>query len=210
MTIFTLRGIPIRLHVSFVIMAVSLVLWRFFTYNLESALLMAFLGLLLFGTVLLHELGHAFTAQIFGIRTKDIILYPFGGMARIENSLEYKSQEFYIALAGPAVNVVVATFSTFLSWLGLPWFFELAVINIIMGTFNLIPAFPMDGGRILRSFLTRYMGFEKATRYSLIVSKFFGWTFVIIGLIKGWIMLVVVGIVLNVLIRSETIRLNST
>ena len=72
MTIFTLRGIPVRLHVSFVIMAVSLVLWRFFTYNLESALLMAFLGLLLFGTVLLHELGHGLGLEHYYVDTNCI------------------------------------------------------------------------------------------------------------------------------------------
>jgi Zn-dependent protease len=125
--------------------------------------------------LVLHELGHALTARQFGIRTHDITLYAIGGIARLERMSEKAWEEFWIAIAGPAVNVVLAGFLfAALAFLGGPldlgmgsaagqMLFELACVNIMLVVFNLLPIFPMDGGRIFRAFLTPFFGSLRAT-----------------------------------------------
>ncbi len=112
-----------------------------------------------FGFVLLHELGHALTARRFGIETENITLYPIGGVARLQRLPRAPGAELLITLAGPAVNFVLAALFAILGWLdaaggtvsALGHFFqEMMLVNLVLGLFNLIPAFPMDGGRILR------------------------------------------------------------
>jgi Zn-dependent protease len=125
-----------------------------------------------FGFVLLHELGHALMARRFGIETEDITLYPIGGVARLQRLPRAPGAELLITLAGPAVNFVLAflfailvsldsdggTVSSVGRLLG-----EMIKINLILGVFNLIPAFPMDGGRILRALLSGWLGRARAT-----------------------------------------------
>ncbi|MEZ6242925.1 MAG: site-2 protease family protein [Phycisphaerales bacterium] len=133
----------------------------------------------LFGCVVLHELGHALTALRFGVRTRDITLLPIGGVARLERIPEEPMQELVIAVMGPAVNVVIAAvlivviIATGTSWtpgenaaneyMKLPFLVNLAAVNIFLVLFNMLPAFPMDGGRVLRALLATQMGFAKAT-----------------------------------------------
>jgi Zn-dependent protease len=132
----------------------------------------------MFCCVALHELGHALTARRYGIPTRDITLYPIGGVARLERMSERPVEEFWIALAGPAVNVVIAAvIGTFLLLEGFPlfstsWFsllpsgdplVDLLRVNIILVVFNMIPAFPMDGGRVLRAALSAAVGPLAAT-----------------------------------------------
>src|SRR5262245_46748492 len=130
-----------------------------------------------FGCVVLHELGHALAARHFGIRTRDITLYPIGGVARLESTGNKPWEEFCIALAGPAVNVVIALGLGAL-WLAMVatnpviaaetllghFVYWLMVLNIGMVVFNLLPAFPMDGGRVLRALLSGALGQLRATR----------------------------------------------
>jgi Zn-dependent protease len=127
-----------------------------------------------FGCVLLHELGHALMARRFGIATEDITLYPIGGVARLRRMPRAPGAELLIALAGPAVNLLIVLALTLFSALGLPgspWspsplglFLDtLITINWVLALFNLIPAFPMDGGRVLRALLSGWLGRPRAT-----------------------------------------------
>ncbi len=133
-----------------------------------------------FGCILLHELGHALCARRFGITTRDITLYPIGGVARLERMAEKPSQELWIALAGPAVNLVIAVFlvavltcvalvdpALVLQSLGGLFLFHLLAVNVLLVLFNLLPAFPMDGGRVLRALLAMGLGQLKATKIAV-------------------------------------------
>ena len=125
-----------------------------------------------FGCVLLHEFGHALMARRFGINTADITLYPIGGVARLERMPKAPGAELLIALAGPAVNFAIVLALTLLS----PIFFgrfltHLIVLNLILGLFNLVPAFPMDGGRVLRALLSGALGRLRATEIAAGIGK---------------------------------------
>ena len=150
-------GIDVYIHATFFL--VFLFLPRLGRGPVEAALLIC----AVFGCVLLHELGHALAARRFGIRTVDITLYPIGGVARLERMPRAPGAELVIALAGPAVNFAIAAaigtlFFASALLLGIAWSLEsflgeLLVVNLGLGLFNLIPAFPMDGGRVLRAAL---------------------------------------------------------
>lgn len=154
-----------------------------------------------FGCVVLHELGHALMARRFGIRTLDIYLYPIGGAARLERIPENPWQEFLIAIAGPSVNGVIVLVLFALLGFGHAAFgnvshglaafayggleTQLAMLllaNLVLGVFNLLPAFPMDGGRILRAALATSRGYLEATEKAAKVGKYMAALFAIIGL----------------------------
>jgi Zn-dependent protease len=160
----------------------------------------------IFFCVYLHELGHAMTAKRYGIRTLDISMLPIGGLARLERMPKSPIAEFWIAIAGPAVNVVIALVLT--SMLGLQAVVknienldlmndsilsQLVMINIGLAVFNMIPALPMDGGRILRSLLQLRMSRLKATEISAKVSRYLAGILIIAGLMYGF-HLVLIGI----------------
>jgi len=154
-----LFGIGIRAHWLFL----ALLGWAFvFWGGLGAVVGVCFV----FGLVVLHELGHSLVARRYGVGVRDITLTPIGGMARLEGMPPTPNAEFWIALAGPMVNLVLAA----LLWplvvvLGTGSFvFELLLINLALAVFNLLPGFPLDGGRLLRAWLAKRYGMVEATR----------------------------------------------
>lgn len=153
----TVSSIPIRIHVTFLL----LLMWVAMDATQAGAPVLpeVLFVLSLFGCVVLHELGHALTAQYFGIRTRDIVLYPFGGVASLMAEARPKA-ELFITIAGPLVNIVLATilfpFSDPMAFVDdrpVSYITRVFIANVILFVFNMIPAFPMDGGRILRACL---------------------------------------------------------
>jgi Zn-dependent protease/CBS domain-containing protein len=145
--------------------------------------------------VLLHEFGHIFTARGFGVRTPDVILLPIGGVARLERIPEQPGEEFLIAIAGPAVNVVIALLLIFVGGANLSvdhlpalestnvsMLDRLAAVNLFLALFNLIPAFPMDGGRVLRALLAARFGFVRATEIAAMVGQWVAFVLGFLGL----------------------------
>lgn len=124
-----------------------------------------------FGCVLLHELGHALAARRFGIGTADITLYPIGGVARLTRMPRAPGVELLIALAGPAVNLAIAVALAPLALAGGGFAMDLLAINLVLTLFNLIPAFPMDGGRVLRALLGGWIGRARATSFAAAVGR---------------------------------------
>jgi Zn-dependent protease len=163
----------------------------------EMAILMLGLTLAVFGCVVLHELGHALMARHFGIATRDITLYPIGGVARLERMSERPVEELLIALAGPAVNVVIALVlfaglsvleplaleDVLPAFAGESFLTVLMRINIWLVLFNLIPAFPMDGGRVLRALLATRLGLVRATQIAAGLGGVLALALFIVGLV---------------------------
>jgi Zn-dependent protease len=192
-TLFTYGEVPVKLHNTFFIIAALYIISGFFETGLVGAAGSTVLIFGLFGSVLLHEMGHVAMAKRFGIRTRSITLHVLGGMASIEREPENPVEEIYIALAGPAVNLLLFLLAIPLVYMGMPGGFEFALINFVMGVFNLVPAYPMDGGRVLKAALSLKMGNRKATEISLRIASIFALAFVIIGLYTGWFGLALVG-----------------
>jgi Zn-dependent protease/predicted transcriptional regulator len=192
-----LFGIEIRLHVTFFL----LLAWVGLSYWItERNLNAVFFGIsfiiAVFGCVVLHELGHALAAKRCGIQTRDITLLPIGGVARLERMPDDPKQEIWVALAGPAVNVVIAL-GLFLSLQLIPgwqasessnatqgsFVGRLLWVNLFLVGFNLIPAFPMDGGRVLRGFLASWMNYVHATRIAATLGQGLAVVFGVAGLL---------------------------
>lgn len=193
-----LAGIPIFVHWTFLI----LIGWIAVSHMLNGdGLGAAFQGiafvLALFGCVVLHELGHALAAKRFGIPTVDITLLPIGGLARLERMPEDPRQELWVAIAGPAVNMVIAALlavlvvaldgiprSPFrLQFIGSDFFSNLLWVNVMLVVFNLIPAFPMDGGRVLRALLAWSTGdYLRATQTAATIGQGLAILFALLGL----------------------------
>src|SRR6267142_4287612 len=191
--IFRIAGIQLRIHITFLL----LIGWLAVGYYAQGGSAMA-LGrilflLLLFLCVVLHEFGHAIAAKNFGINTPDITLLPIGGVARLERMPDEPRQELIIALAGPLVNVVIAlALFAVVGWRGLAaqammggsdLLAQLLVINVVLVLFNLLPAFPMDGGRVLRALLATRLSYARATQVAANVGQGFAFVFGFIGLL---------------------------
>jgi Zn-dependent protease/CBS domain-containing protein len=171
-----LFGIEIYIHATFVILLVWVGLRAYLQSGSMGAAIRGIeLTLAIFGTVVLHELGHALTARRFGIRTRDITLLPIGGVARLERMPDKPWQELLVAVAGPLVNVAIAALIfAALALTGTPLLpadaaqssilSSLLWVNVTLAIFNLLPAFPMDGGRVLRALLAMRIDYVRATR----------------------------------------------
>lgn len=192
----TLAGIETRIHLTFLLLLAWVGASHWITGRSVDAALngVAFI-LALFGCVLLHELGHALAARRYGIPTRDITLLPIGGVARLERMPDKPNQELWVALAGPAVNVAIS--AALFGWLNIthswaplgqmhvasgPFFERLLVANVWLVLFNLIPAFPMDGGRVLRALLASRMEYVRATQIAAGIGQGLAFVFGLIGL----------------------------
>jgi Zn-dependent protease/CBS domain-containing protein len=198
----SIAGIALYLHATFLLLLAWVAVSE---YQSSGSALSALNGVLfvmaVFATVVLHELGHALAARRYGIHTRDITLLPIGGVARLERMPREPRQELVVALAGPAVNVIIA--ALLFGWLtvtgGIPTFVEsaslsagflersflarLLAVNVWLVLFNLIPAFPMDGGRVLRAVLAMKSGdYAQATERAARVGRFFALVFGIVGM----------------------------
>lgn len=202
--IATVAGIPIRLHWTFLALLVALGFMSMRGAGSEGVGVLFVIAL--FSCVVLHELGHALTALRYNVRTRDIVLYPIGGVASLE-SLPKPRQELWIALAGPAVNVVIAgLLYLFLQATGQPVTFQmegprpnfvanLLWANVILAAFNMLPAFPMDGGRVLRSLLSYVTSEDQATMIAARIGQFISVLLVLFGLFAGGgLILVFIGV----------------
>lgn len=212
--LFRIRGIDIRLHITFPL----ILLWAALQFGLagggaESALFGVITISLLFVLVTLHELGHSFAALHYGVPVKQIVLSPLGGVAQLREIPEKPSQELVIAIAGPAVNVVIAVLmaalipaaglgvSDFVAALSLSAgltvtavFAYIFVYNIILAVFNLIPAFPLDGGRIFRALLAMKLEYTRATDIAAIVGRGVAVLLGTYALFSGGIFLVLIAV----------------
>lgn len=196
--LFRIFGIELELHLTF------LILWGIFTAvgwmdgGWQGIIWASLLLGLIFTCVVLHELGHSLTARYYRIRVSRILLLPFGGMAQFDRIPRQPRQEILISFAGPAVNLVIIVallpFMTWPSWplfdgRGLPFDLPtlvqaLVVLNAIMGLFNLLPIFPMDGGRVLRAVLATRLSYLQATSISVNLAKLLTVTGILIAAFK--------------------------
>ena len=193
--IATIGGTEVRIHITFAL----LLIWIWIMHYRIGGTAAAWMGLVfilaVFVCVLLHEFGHVLAARYFGVRTPDITLLPIGGLARMERMPDVPAQELVIALAGPLVNVIIAILlMAYLSGnvgMGALEQFEdprsnivarLAAVNIFLVAFNMIPAFPMDGGRVLRALLAFRIPWARATEIAASIGKGFAFVLGFIGL----------------------------
>jgi Zn-dependent protease/CBS domain-containing protein len=215
--IFRIRGIDVRMHLTFPLILVWAAL-QFGYLNgqgLQGALVGVVVTLLLFSIVVLHELGHSFAALHYGIGVKQIVLLPIGGVAELERIPERPSHEFSIAIAGPLVNFGLAILMAGLGFilnfdLGLNGIRSLAqglsdpnfelvfrylfLSNLFLGVFNLLPAFPMDGGRVLRSLLASRIEYGRATRIAVVIGQGAAWLLGLWGFLGGGFFVIIIAV----------------
>ena len=201
-------GIDLYVHATFLLL-LAWVAFQQYANGLAAVLGALVYIVTLFAIVVLHELGHALTARRFGILTRDIILLPIGGVARLERMPRQPRQELLVALAGPAVNVVLAAIlyaivrigggstgadlyvvETASSWRA--FLYQLVVVNVVLALFNLLPAFPMDGGRVLRAVLAmRMRNYARATEIAARIGRALALVLGVVGLKENpfWVLI---------------------
>ena len=198
-------GIDVRMHITFILLIgwVAFLHWRQ-GQSVAAAVAGVSFILAVFLCVVLHEFGHALAARRYDIKTRDIILLPIGGIARLEKLPSNPLHELWVALAGPAVNVVIA--AIIFVWLKLTASFEpltivpvtgdlfferLLVVNLFMVAFNMIPALPMDGGRVLRAVLAMHTEHRRATQIAASIGQGIAVFFGVVGVIYNPLLLII-------------------
>jgi len=198
-------GVPVRLHFTFVLLLVFLLFIGI--GGKQSGATTALYILALFASVLLHEVGHTLVAKHYGIRTIEIVMFPIGGVSRPEHAPKAR-EELWIALAGPLVNFLIAAGLLAWMWMRSGWIAleqlreptdanlveRIALGNLLLFVFNLLPAYPMDGGRILRSFLALRRSEEEATRIAAGAGQSLAILLGLLGLLGGNFMLMFVAL----------------
>jgi stage IV sporulation protein FB len=216
-----LFGSELRIHATFFLLLAWIGAAAWIADGPAAALSNVIFILALFACVVAHEFGHALTARRYGIRTPDITLLPIGGMARLERMPEKPAQEIIVALAGPAVNIVIWALITVLLSAELRmsalqsiedpsqgFVARLAAINLFLALFNLLPAFPMDGGRVLRATLSVFMDRVRATSIAARAGQTLAFAFGFIGLISGNPILLLIGVFIFLAAAAESSDVN--
>jgi Zn-dependent protease/CBS domain-containing protein len=205
-TLGTVAGTKVRIHVTFLILLAFLAVNFWSTSGPRAALVGVAFFVALFLCVVLHEFGHALAARRYGIRTPDITLYPIGGIARLERIPKTPMHELVVAVAGPLVNVFIAAL-LFLLLGGLPpvealvdfgsmtwtsFLARLMLVNVMLVVFNLIPAFPMDGGRMLRAVLAMIVPRPRATRWAATIGQMLAVAGALVAISTNWWWLLII------------------
>lgn len=208
-------GIPIELHITFILLMVAVFFYSFFlppemVFSISKFYLFFFI-LFLFIFVVFHELAHSVVARRFKIKVRKIVLYPIGGVSEIEEIPDNPSIEWRMAIAGPLTSFVIGAVLFAISGIAtieVPQIqtgsitgnltLDLAITNVFLGAFNLIPAFPMDGGRVFRAFLAERMKYADATKNAAFIGRLFGIILAMVGVLFINIILIVVGIFIYV------------
>lgn len=188
----TYFGIPVRIHFTFPLILVIFGAEAWLRGTWQDGLWAVLLVASIFVCVVLHEFGHSLQVRRYGIAVRDIVLLPIGGMARAEGIPEKPRQEIIVAISGPIVNFSLAAILLGVLLLHSGpvdlennFIANLIAINIVLGTFNLIPAYPMDGGRILRGVLASRMHYLRATRYAKNIGQVIAILFVVVAFIDS-------------------------
>lgn len=208
-------GIELRVHATFFLLIAWIALTGWQAGGAAQAGLYTLYIALLFACVVLHEFGHALMARRFGIRTPDVTLLPIGGLARLEKMPDKPAQEIAVALAGPAVNLVI--FAALGLVFGLPASpaeiasltladlpGQIALLNLILAVFNLLPAFPMDGGRVLRALLAMRLPRVRATELAALAGRGFAFALGLAGLMAANPMLILIAFFVFVAAGAES------
>ncbi len=212
-TVGRIAGTAIRVHFTFFLFLVWIAANDYRSGGFEAAKSSIVFVLLVFACVVAHEFGHILTARRFGVKTPEVTLLPIGGVANMERIPEDPWQELLVAVAGPMVNVVIAGVLILAGGVAIQdlqsidveqvtLVQRLALINVSLVVFNLIPAFPMDGGRVLRALLAMRLGPQRATEIAAKFGQVFAFLFAAAGLFVNP-MLVLIGMFIYIAAASE-------
>ena len=209
--LFRIFGISINVHVTFLFLLI---------FFLSGGIRELFLIIGVFCFVTLHEICHSLVARHYGIEVREITLFPIGGVASMRSMPEKPSQEFFISIVGPLFNIAVIAifYHPLKALLGTEAFFHrplstatwgltaayLYWINLILAAFNLLPAFPMDGGRVLRSLLVGRIGYKRATKFAVNLGRIFALAFVYFGIVNSNIILVAIAVFIYMAASNES------
>lgn len=212
-----LFGSELRVHVTFLLLLAWIGFASYSAEGPQAAFENVLFVLVLFACVIAHEFGHALTARRYGIRTPDITLLPIGGLARLERMPENPRQEILVALAGPAVNIAIWLVLTLvfgarletdhldrIDITGGSFLAQVAMVNLFLAVFNLIPAFPMDGGRVFRALLSLWMDRVSATRTAATAGQFVAFLLGFWGLSSGNAVLVLIALFVFIAANAES------
>jgi len=196
-------GIPIELHITFILLMAFVLVFSYPDFYFFILIIFLFIS------VVAHEISHSLVARHYEIRVRKIVLYPIGGASQIDEIVDNPRAEWRMAVAGPLTSLIIGLVLLAAAWLmsggkplplsiftltptsNLP--LDLGTINVILAAFNLIPAFPMDGGRVLRAVLAERMEFSDATRYAATIGRFFGIVMAFLGAFTN-LWLIVIGL----------------
>ncbi len=212
-----LFGSELRVHITFFLLLAWIGYVAYAEGGPEAALSNILFVLALFACVVAHEFGHALTARRYGIKTPDITLLPIGGLARLERMPEKPAQEIIVALAGPAVNIVIWAILVLgfgvgsnpanlaeIDYSGAAFLERLALVNLFLAVFNMIPAFPMDGGRVFRAALCLVTNRVRATRIAATAGQIVAFALGFAGLSTGNPLLILIAFFVFIAAGAES------